>query len=467
MKEKIQKFNEQLRSEREYKKYLQRQISANIKYSDVSKQIIKTTKKKQSRNLSQKSLLSGFKDHVSSSSSSQSDKETGPNIPYHYQYNKDDSDYLKQKKYQVRLRDLYELLGNNQACILPDPQLQCKDGIPLFNIFMEDFKERKQYNNFRMNFKLRDTKKDTCQLIGDIIRPQINKIKAKNPNFQQSESINQHKSKITQFKMKLKEELQNDIQQIKAIDFSKDKYLQNFLDQKQIEEVDNGNLILQHNIKLRKESGNGGGVTNQLQTFHLTEKQIQRQSSNRKNQLSHDSSDQAKIKIQANDDRNLGPSDRQHSPVNNVNQKLIKNNKNNSIQYDVEKLFQTVSDFSTFGQNKSASQERQADVREKWMANKVKLEKKILSMNKNQETIKYILDMIKDRSKPEPDFKYQLIKEKYEKQKLVPLKQQISMKSSFKPQNTLKIDIAYKDLDKKAFYSDIKPKVRRTFTKYY
>jgi hypothetical protein len=52
---------------------------------------------------------------------------------------------LKEKKYQMRLRDLYSTLSHNQVLILPDPRVKCNDGIPLFSIFTKDFREKKRY----------------------------------------------------------------------------------------------------------------------------------------------------------------------------------------------------------------------------------------------------------------------------------------------------------------------------------
>ena len=97
-------------------------------------------------------------------------EETGE-LPFHYQYNKDDNDFLKEKKYHLRLKDLYKMLSKNQVCVLPDPSIRCKDGLPLFQIFTADFRERKKYQKFKNAYMAGDIKKATHEFMADILQP--------------------------------------------------------------------------------------------------------------------------------------------------------------------------------------------------------------------------------------------------------------------------------------------------------
>lgn len=56
-------------------------------------------------------------------------------------------------------------------------------------------------------------------------------------------------------------------------------------------------------------------------------------------------------------------------------------------------------------------------VKEEWLDNKRKLEQKIIGYNKKQDTVKKILNLIKDRDSPDPKHKSHMIKSKYEEKK--------------------------------------------------
>ena len=78
------------------------------------------------------------------------------------------------------------------------------------------------------------------------------------------------------------------------------------------------------------------------------------------------------------------------------------------INYDTESLLEE--NHKTHKRGHSHGILITSDLKEKWMANKVKLERKITNINKNHETLNKIIGLISDRNKPEPDYKYRLIK---------------------------------------------------------
>eukprot|EP00347_Sterkiella_histriomuscorum_P008833 403343565 len=440
-----------------------------------------------------------------------SQHSTLKNVPYHYQYNKDDSQYLKDRKYQQRLTDLYSLIAKNQACVLPDPKLQCSDGLPLFNIFTEDFKEMKQFNNFKFNFIFKDTKKNTCQLMGDVIKPQILKIKQKNKDFQQSESIMQLKSKLTQLRIKEKQQLQQDLKDMKDFDLNQDNYLMNFVEEdKNNQQTSKNTLNSQKQDNSLKNEDKLNKISLQPQQAFIKQRTVIRKISDEKSEMLNFPS------------ISLGITDRNYSksPLTKslFNQHKINDTSNisfSNIKYDPDQLFesqmfqdkaqlklqyeqvfnkshlylpntsggiqnQTMYN-STLGNNQSKSQQlikkvkqkevvnipeievqsnssdfdnnnykqslqnsvskqgilsnsqknkkdlsaqeskhisdsQSQEVKEKWLASKIKLEKKIIKFNQKNEITKKILNMIHDRKSPEPLYKYQSIQQKYDEQ---------------------------------------------------
>lgn len=93
----------------------------------------------------------------------------------------------------MRLKDLYDMVGKNQVCILPDPNIRCKDGMPSFTIFTSDFKKVKKFRKFKNTYMAGDVNKQSCEFMADILKPEINKIKLKNKRLTQSRSILQNK----------------------------------------------------------------------------------------------------------------------------------------------------------------------------------------------------------------------------------------------------------------------------------
>lgn len=51
------------------------------------------------------------------------------------------------------------MLNKNKVCILPDPNIRCADGLPMFSIFTHDFKERKKYQKSKNEYMIGDIQK--------------------------------------------------------------------------------------------------------------------------------------------------------------------------------------------------------------------------------------------------------------------------------------------------------------------
>jgi hypothetical protein len=77
---------------------------------------------------------------------------------------------------------------------LPDPNIRCKDGLPIFNIFTNDFKKVRKFRKFKNTYMAGDTNKHTCEFMADILKPEIQKIQLKDKKFLQSTSILQNRS---------------------------------------------------------------------------------------------------------------------------------------------------------------------------------------------------------------------------------------------------------------------------------
>lgn len=77
--------------------------------------------------------------------------------------------------------------------------------MPLFQIFTNDFRERKKYQKFRNAFMAGDVKKMGCEFMADIIQPMVNKVLQKNKQVTQSESLQVEKSRLKTLIKKEKE----------------------------------------------------------------------------------------------------------------------------------------------------------------------------------------------------------------------------------------------------------------------
>ena len=57
-------------------------------------------------------------------------------LPFHYQTSKNDDQREKQRKYELKMRDLYLNMGMNEAVLIPDWRIRSQDFIPKIGLFM-------------------------------------------------------------------------------------------------------------------------------------------------------------------------------------------------------------------------------------------------------------------------------------------------------------------------------------------
>ena len=80
---------------------------------------------------------------------------------------------------------MYKVLSRNQVCILPDPRIVCSDGLPMFQIFTTDFKEKKIYKKYKNAYasNAADSKSNGCEFINEMVQCELKKMKVRDPSL--------------------------------------------------------------------------------------------------------------------------------------------------------------------------------------------------------------------------------------------------------------------------------------------
>ncbi|CDW90583.1 UNKNOWN [Stylonychia lemnae] len=350
---------------------------------------------------------------TSSESQYSSDRDKVPSelefdqMPFHYQYNINDSDFLKEKKFQLRLRDLYKMLSKNQVVVLPDPQIRSRDAQPMFQIFTADFRERKKYQKFKNAYMAGDVKKETSEFMADIIKPQITKIMQQNKNMGQSDSIKFEKIRLKSLIKKQKE------LQLRKKEEDKEK-----LDKIKVDPIKVKQEYTQNFLKMRREMKQQKLNQSQLSAGKQAEKSKDAEIKNKLEQ-SGGSSERKKQKYSKIDTVDsttiLEKQDpfvdgKRNSKAQNMDQFFSQYTRRSTVVYQPSLMLQAFMIHD--GQEDN---DRFLKVKQEWIDMKRKLENKISTNNKKYESIEQILSLTKDRDQASPIYRSSLIKQKFAK----------------------------------------------------
>eukprot|EP00347_Sterkiella_histriomuscorum_P008928 403343206 len=342
------------------------------------------------------SIDSDDDDYISSNENSNS-KDIVPSeldfeqMPFHYQYNQHDSDFLKEKKYQLRLRDLYKMLAKNQVVVLPDPAVRCKDGMPLFQIFTSDFREQKKYQKFKNAYMAGDVKKLTADFMSDIIQPQVNRALQQNKKMTQSESLQQDRTRLKTLikqqkliQIQKQEEIKENAKKI-DVEKTKQEYNSNYQLIKQERQEKEKDLRIKQQ-KSKEKTTNKVLPTKKVENNDLSSQVLEKQDPfyNKGQRL---------------------------SAAKNIDQLFSQYQRRSTVVYQPSLMMQA---FMIQDTQDGEGNDRFIRVKEDWIDMKRKLEKKIRMHNQKHEVVSKIIDMIRDRDSPSPKYKSVKIREKYE-----------------------------------------------------